>query len=173
MKVLLTTESTNPDYSANCDCAVLNVTGKLLKRLKKRCRLARRAFEADAQLWELYFWYSEPEFYSCELLEARARDATQGQCVQAGDWTTWLRDAGFGLLPADFDTELFEPQYTECDQEILRCHRNQGRIEIEIAWTVIPKHSGIYITTAAITLEQLQAIAKGRPFPSSGIGDNS
>ena len=42
---------------------------------------------------------------------------------------------------------------------IVRCPFTPGRSEFEIAWVAIPKHTDIYVTTEAITLEDMTRYA--------------
>ena len=77
MRILLKTESSDPDFNADCECAVLDVTPELLQRVKARVKIARHAAKADGNLWELYFWGGAPTFHGYDLIEACAEAATE------------------------------------------------------------------------------------------------
>lgn len=161
MKILLRTNSTNPEYYADCDCAVLDVTPELLAHIAARAEISRQAAEADTDLWELYFWSCGPDFYKCTLIEVCAEAVAEMEGIDASNWEEQFQHAGVFPLPDGVDLDRFEPQWTECDQEIIRVQRVNGRLECEVGWVVIPKHSDIYITTEAVALERLESFAKG------------
>ncbi len=77
MKILLKTESSDPDFNADCECAVLDVTPELLQQIKARVKIARQAAKADSDLWELYFWGGAPPFHGYDLIEACAEAAAE------------------------------------------------------------------------------------------------
>lgn len=154
MKILLKTESSNPDFNADCECAVLDATPELLQQVKARVKIARQAAKADGDLWELYFWGAAPTFHGYDLIEACAEAAASGDTGQS-DWEQRFEDQGFLPIPETVDVERFEPKRTECDQEIIRCERTGKTGIFEVAWTMIPKHTDIYITTKGIPVDRL------------------
>lgn len=154
MKILLKTESSDPDFNADCECAVLDVTPELLQQIKARVKIARQAAKADGDLWELYFWGAAPTFHGYDLIETCAEAAASGDSGQS-DWEQQFESQGFLPIPETVDVERFEPKRTECDQEIIRCERTGKTGSFEVAWTMIPKHTDIYVTTKAIPVERL------------------
>lgn len=157
MKIIMQTDSTNPEYYADCECAVLDVTSDLLARIAARVDILRQAVELDRNLWKLVFWGGGPDFYNYKLIDACA-DAAGSESF---DWEDQFQDAGVLPLPKGVDLDRFEPQRTECDQEIVRAHRIGGQLEFEVAWMMSPKHSNIYISTEILTLDRLQGFAVG------------
>ena len=157
MKILMRTDSTNADYYADCECAVLDVTPELLTRIAARAEVLRQAVEVDHHLWKLVFRGCGPDFYSYKLIDACA----EAEGSESFDWEDQFQDAGVLPLPNGVDLDRFEPQRTECDQEVVRAHRIGGQFEFEVAWVMIPKHSNIYISTEVLTLDRLQCFAVG------------
>ena len=155
MKILLKTESSNPDFNADCECAVLDVTPELLQQIKARVKIARQAAKADGDLWELYFWGGTPTFHDYDLIEACAEAAAESGDSGQDGWEQQFEDQGFLPIPEAVDVEQFEAKRTECDQQIIRHERTGKNRGFEVAWTMIPKHTDIYITTKAIPVERL------------------
>ena len=163
MKILMRTDSTNPDYYADCECAVLDVTPELLARIAARVEILRRAADADINLCKLVFWGRGPDFYSYRLIDACAEVAAEAEGIGPFDWEDQYHDECVLPLPIGVDLDRFEPQRTECDQEIIRVQRVGGRLEFEVAWMMIPKHSNIYIATDVVTVDRLRGFATGEP----------
>lgn len=167
MKIIMRTDSTNAEYYAECECAVIDVTPELLSRIAARVEILRQAAEVDRNIYKLVFRGSGPDFYSYKLIDA---------CAEAGgiaplDWEDQFQDEGVMPVPSGVDLERFEPQRTECDQEIIRVHRADGRLEFEVAWMVIPKHSDIYIATEVLTVDRLQSFAVSEPAAQVATAD--
>lgn len=159
MKILLKTESSNPDFDADCECALLDVTPELLQQIKARVKIARQAAKADGDLWELYFWGGTPTFHDYDLIEACAAATAESGDPGQADWEQQFENQGFLPIPEAVDVERSEPQRTECDQQIIRCERSGKPRGFEVAWTMIPKHTDIYISTKAIPVERLAEFA--------------
>ena len=167
MNILLKTESSDPDFNADCECAVLDVTPELLQQIKARVKIARQAAKADSDLWELYFWGGTPTFHGYDLIEACAEAAAESGDPGQADWDQRFEDQGFLPIPEAVDVERFEPQRTECDQQVIRRERTGKSRGFEVAWTMIPKHTDIYITTKAIPVERLPMSRVSSPRESS------
>lgn len=165
MKILLRTDSTNPDYYADCECAVLDMTPELLARITARVEILRKAAEADIDVCKIVFWGCGPEFYSYKLIDACAEVAEPGASSYF-DWEDQFQEAGVLPLPNAVDLGRFEPQRTECDQEIIRVRRIGDRLDFEAAWMMIPKHSNIHIATEVLTLDCLEDFAESEAAAS-------
>ena len=160
MHIVLDTHSSSPDYNGDCDYAVVELTPRLGEEIRRRIELARHAGQQDNDLYELYFWGSTAEFYDYNLVEtcqaavaASAADADQA----IHDWTTALEEHGHALLPTGVDLGKHAAQRTECDQLIIRCSPSSRNPGFEVAWTTIPKHSDIYVTTSDVPLAALES----------------
>jgi hypothetical protein len=156
MKIVLQTDSTNPEYNADCDCAVVEVTPSLVQLIRRRAALAKQARRQDRDLWELYFWGHTAEFFDYSLVSAC--EAAFGDSKEAKDWSDGFERDGHAVLPPTADLAAVEPHRTECDQMIVRCVPGSRRTDIEVAWLTIPKHTDIYITTRDVTLATLETL---------------
>jgi hypothetical protein len=163
MKIVLRVHSSHEDYDADCRCAVIDVTEELLQSVRRRVEFTRQARQADPDLWEMYFWSSRPRFYGYALVEACDRLANTRQ----GAWEADFDQRGMAILPEGVRLEDFQPQRTECDQEIVRHQAGSGDTEFEIAWTASPKHTNLYVTTEAVSREQWEALAHGVESPEA------
>jgi hypothetical protein len=161
MKLLLTSTSTNPEYDCGCGCAVLELTPDLLAEVEAHVALAERAAEACEELWELYFWGGGPTYHDSKLVDA-CDEVAVGEDISPGDWQRRFEEQGFLPLPEGLNLDRFEARSTECDQQIIRCRRAGEELTFEVAWTVSPKHTDLYITTQAIPLKELRALAGQR-----------
>lgn len=158
MHILLETESTNPEFNGECDCAVVAVTRALVRQIRQRVRQARRLGRDDADLSELYFWCGTAQFFDSTLLDAcqqavAADTANAERAVR--DWLADLDNKGHARLPAGVDLASLMPQPVECSQLILRTHFYGTGPEFELAWTASPKHTDVYVTTRALPLAAL------------------
>lgn len=160
MKIVLQTDSTNSEYNADCDCAVVDVTPSLAKQIRRRAALAKQARRQDRDLWELFFWGCTAEFFDYALISACEAAFQNGEEAKA--WSDGFERDGRAVLPPHADITALEPQRTECDQMIIRCVPSSHRTDIEIAWLAIPKHSDVYITTRDVSLASLEALVPSR-----------
>jgi len=171
MKILIRTDSTNPDYYADCECAVLDVTRELLARIAARVEIVRQAADADVDLCKLVFWECGPDFYKYSLIDACAEVAAEAEGIGPFAWEDQYHDEGAVPLPIGVDLDRFEPQRTERDQEIIRVQRVDGKQEFEVAWMMTPKHSNICIATEVLALDRLRGFATGEPAARMATAD--
>ncbi|MGA2621464.1 MAG: hypothetical protein ABSF26_27895 [Thermoguttaceae bacterium] len=161
MHIVLHTHSSNPDYNGDCDYAVVELTPALLEQIRRRVELAREVRRQDDDLYELYFWGSNAQFYNHCLIEAcekaitaTATGADADQAVR--DWVTDLDCGEHAVLPPGVDLEVLESERTECNQAVIRCSPAGHTLQFEVAWTTIPKHSDVNVTTSELTLTALE-----------------
>jgi hypothetical protein len=164
MKILFRAESDNSEYSADCDCAIVDMTPDLWEEVRRRVKLARRVFQADGGLWRLCFWGGTAEFYSYGLVmacEEAVSATTEGpeeeKSAAASAWSAQIDDPGYALLPSGVDLAAHQAESTECDQMIVRCVPHCGQPEFEIAWTAMPKHADFSVTTCDLPLTVLES----------------
>lgn len=70
MHLIFMVHSSNPDYNADCDYAVVELTPALVEQIRSRAVLVRRAAKQDSQLDEICFWDSTVNFYGSSLANA-------------------------------------------------------------------------------------------------------
>jgi hypothetical protein len=150
VKIIVSTSSTNPEFNGDCDYAVVELTPALVEQIRQRAMLAREIRQQDNDLYEMYFWGSTAEFYSNRLL---------GACEEAvaQDWLNHLEQDGYALVPPGVNVEALESERTECDQIIIRCSPSACNLEFEVAWTTMPKHSDVNVTTRDLPLSAIDA----------------
>ena len=112
MKILLMTSSDHLDYSADCDCAVLDVTPKLLKRIRSRIKIAGQAAAGDRRLWELCFLGCGPDYYKYDLAETCAEVAERTRDLGLQGWFSKFEGEGgvgdmqFCIVADDFKENM-------------------------------------------------------------------
>lgn len=161
IKIIFATGSSNPDYSGDCDYAVVRLTPELVDQVRRRVELARQAGEKDNDLYELYFWGGTADYYDSSLPDSCQDAIANEQAAQ--EWLTGLEQNGHALVPPAADLSGCEPQRTECDQALVRCSPSSQNPEFEIAWTTIPKHSDVYVTTRDLPLAALEGYVRNEP----------
>jgi hypothetical protein len=159
--IVLATSSTNPEYNGECDYAVVRLTPELVDQVRRRVELARQAGEKDNDLYELYFWGGTADYYDSSLPDSCQDAIANEQAAQ--EWLTGLEQNGHALVPPAADLSGCEPQRTECDQALVRCSPSSQNPEFEIAWTTIPKHSDVYVTTRDLPLAALEGYVRNEP----------
>ena len=110
--IVLRTYSSTPDFYGECECAVLEVTARLVEVVRRRIEVAVSACRDDPTLWELCFGSPDPEFYDYALVEA---------CVDAdATFEAGFEHEGKARLPDHVSTADFDAARTECEEMVLR-----------------------------------------------------
>jgi len=161
IKIILDTSSSDPDFNGDCDYAVVELTPELVDRIRRRMELARQAGRQDSDLLEMYFWDGAAEFYDTEAVDACQEAMETDEAAQ--EWLKGLETDGHALVPAGADLVASQPQRVECNQMIVRCSPSSVNPEYEVAWTAIPKHSDVYVTTRDLPLAALEVYVGGKP----------
>jgi hypothetical protein len=161
VKIILHTHSSDAHYNGGCDYAVVELTPTLMEQIRQRVALARQARQQDDDLYELYFWGGNAEFYNHRLIEACEKavaaaieGADADQAVR--DWLADLDCGEHAVLPSSVDLDALESERTECNQQVVRCSPAGRTLQFELAWTTIPKHSDVNVTTSDLTLTALE-----------------
>jgi len=167
MHLILNARSSNSEYNADCDYAVVELTPAFAEEIRSRVSLARKAKQQDSELYELYFWGSTADFFDNDILDV-CQDviALRTSDQAARDWLADLEGREYAVVPDGVDLNAHEPQRTECGQMIIRICPSSREPEFEIAWTTIPKHSDVYVTTCDLPLaamEELLAAPAAQP----------
>ena len=161
-RIVLETGSSNPDYSGDCDYALVELTPELVNQVRRRVELAGQAGQQDNDLYEIYFWGGTAEFFDGDLVDACLAAVAGGD--EAGqEWLNGLERVGHALVPAAADLAACQPQRTECDQMIVRRSPPSRSPRYEIAWTAIPKHTDVNVTTRDLPLEALEGYLGNDP----------
>ena len=162
MYLILITHSSNSEYNADCDWAVVALTPALLDEIRARVSQAHEVRQKDASLYELHFWGSTVDYFAHDLIDA-CQDAVAARTVDgdtdqaAQDWLANLENSGYAVLPEGVDLSKFEAQRTECDRMVVTVAAGQ-RGDSDISWETSPKHTDICITTWDVTLAKLESL---------------
>jgi hypothetical protein len=167
IRIIFDTSSNNPDFNGDCDYAVVELTPESVDRIRRRVELARQAGRQDSDLWELYFWDCAADYYdgkladACQEAVAAASGAQGDQAAQ--EWLSGLERDGYAIMPAAVDLSAHQPQRIECAQMIVRASPSSVNPQYEIAWTAIPKHTDVYVTTRDLPLAAMEGFVGGKP----------
>jgi hypothetical protein len=153
MKLLLRTFPEGAGYGndydlGNLECAVLDVTADLVRRIEDLLRMSRKIAQADQDLAEVRFHDATPCFYGYELISA---------CEDrgGGDWFDAFHDEEVAILTDGIDLAQFEVQPTE-GERIELClwrHHPAGTPDHEISWIARRNNCEIAVHTAGLTLD--------------------
>jgi len=163
MHLILMTHSSNSEYDADCDWAIVALTSALLDEIRARVSLAHEVRQKDDSLYELHFWGSTVDYFGHDLIDA-CQEAVAARTVDGGadqatqDWLANLENYGHAVLPEGVDLSKFEAQRTECDRMVVNVAAGQ-RGDSDINWETSPKHTDIYINTWDVTLAKLESLA--------------
>lgn len=134
--------------TCDCDYAVLDVTPELICCLRRRIRIAEQAKAEDAMFSHISFTDYSLDVYAYDLYEAIE--------AASADLSMEVDEAGWAVLPEEFDlTATFEKQRTDCDSMDVCAPREAAFNSAYIGWSFAPKHAGVEVHTATITLHEL------------------
>lgn len=144
MRVVLKVWSSNPDYSAGCDYAVLEITAELAKLTLRRINVLSEQKPLDPSLYETYYWDSSPEYFGCWTSLASQVGKGPESSVGLEEMLEKLEVDTREIVTAPPDFRVPESQVAavECSQMIVR--------DGGIAFTALLRHTDIYVTTAEI-----------------------
>lgn len=144
MRVVLKVWSSNPDYSAGCDYATVEISEELAKLTLRRIDVLSEQKALDPSLYEMYYWGSSPEYFSPWVAYS----------IESGD----LEKPGAGLeemlesLEVDTrETVTAPPGFCVPERQIVVAECSQMVVrEGGIAFSALVRHTDIYVTTAEI-----------------------
>ena len=152
MRVILRVWSTNPDYSGGCNYAVAEISEELAKLMLRRLNVLREQKTLDPSIFETYYWDYSAQYFS--LWPNRPIEAQEpgNACFELEKTLEELQVDTCEMIsvPDDFHVPDSQIDAVECAQMIVR--------EEGIAFTAIPKHTDIYLTTAEIPKHVLDSI---------------
>jgi len=155
MRVVLRVWSSNPDYSAGCDYAVVEIGEELAKLALRRINVLRDQKPLDPSISETYYWDFSAQYFSPCMNRASEPEEIQAACFELEEALEELQVDTCEVATALGDFNVLESQIArvECAQMIVR--------EEGIAFTAIPKHTSIYLTTAEISKQFLESVGSG------------
>lgn len=152
MRVILRVWSTNPDYKGGSDYAVAEISEELAKLMLRRLNVLREQKTLDPSIFETYYWDYSAQYFS--LWPNRPIEAQEagGACFELEKAIEELQvdTCEVVSVPDDFNVPDSQIVTVECAQMIVR--------EEGIAFTAIPKHADICLTTAEIPKQVLESI---------------
>jgi len=139
MRLLLATHSSNSEYNAECDYAILDLTKELARAILKRIVLVSKLKKDDPDLCRMSFWDYSARFIACGTIEDE--DFMEGFDDRVE-------------LPEGFDTNTswFKQQRTDMDRMFVD--------EDSVYWESIPKHTDIYVETRALPVDLIRQVAE-------------
>lgn len=154
MRVFLRTFSTNEDYNADCDYAVVDLTPELAELGLSRIENLKRRRARDSKLFETAFEDASSQYFSNfdafdEILDPRSGH-TVVDILWGGD--PWIDPDHCGIPEYAFKA-------TESDSMMVQLNG--------VYWEAFPKHGDVRIYTAAIPLSLLQRAVKATAAESS------
>lgn len=146
--VLLKVTSSNEDYSAGCDYAVVEMTPPLAQQCLMRIALLKELKSRQDALHEMHYWDNEPRFFRWfDGLETLRDVELQEPVDQVLDkHSSCIPDAPI-RIPED------AVQGTDCLYMVVG--------ENEVYWEAIPRHAAIRVSTAEIDRKTLEKVARG------------
>lgn len=144
MRVVLKVWSSNPDYNAGCDYAVVEIGEGLAKLVLRRINVLGEQKALDPSLYETYYWDSSPEYFSPSVSGASQPGELLKSSVELEELLEKLEVDRREVVtaPADFQVPESQIVAVECPQMIVR--------DGGVAFTALLRHTDIYLTTAEI-----------------------
>jgi hypothetical protein len=152
VRVVLKVWSTNPDYSAGCDYAVVEISGEFAKIMLRRINVLREQKALDPSIYETYYWDSSAQYFSPWVNRASQPHEVQAAYFELEETLEELQVDTYEAVTAPGDFHVLDSQIAtvECAQMIVR--------EEGVAFTAIPKHTDIFLTTAEISKQVLESV---------------
>jgi hypothetical protein len=154
VRVVLRVWSTNPDCSTGCDYAVVEIGQELVKRMLRRLNVLREQKTIDPSIFEIYYWDYSPQYFSPWVNRPAQPQEFEVACCELEKTLDELQvdTCEVVSVPVDFCVPDSQIAAVECAQMIVR--------EESIAFTAIPKHADICLTTAEISKQVLESILR-------------
>lgn len=151
MRVILKVWSSNPDYSGGADYAAVDITEELAKLTLCRMNLLGEQKALDAAVYETYYWDPSAEYFSPRAV----RQIEPDEIVESNSRLDEVLDRlevdikETVKAPPDFPVPEGHIVAVECAQMIVR--------DGGIAFTALLRYSDIYLTTAEVPREIIEA----------------
>ncbi len=152
MRVVLKVWSSNPDYSAGCDYAVVEIGEEFSKLALRRINVLCEQKAVDPSLYETYYWDSSAQYFSTWVNRASQPSEVQESGFKLEETLEDLEVDTREVVTAPADFRVLESQIAavECAQMIVR--------EGSIAFNALLRNTDIYVTTAEIPKQVLESV---------------
>jgi hypothetical protein len=157
VRIVLKTWSSNPDYCAGCDYAVVDIGEEFAKLTLRRINVLREQRAIDPPLNETYYWDSSAEYFSPWVNRVSRPGEVQESGFELGEALEGLEVETLEVVTAPADFRVMESQIAavECAQMIVR--------DGGIAFNALLRYSDIYVTTAEISKQVLECASGVSP----------
>jgi len=151
VRIVLKVWSSNPDYSAGCDYAVVEISEEFSKLALRRIEVLFEQKAVDPSLYETYYWDSSAQYFSPWVNRALQPSEVQESGFRLAETLEDLEVDTREVVTAPAEFRVLESQIAavECAQMIAR--------EGSIAFNALLKHTDIYVTTAEIPKQILES----------------
>lgn len=152
MRVVLKVWSSNPDYSAGCDYAVVDIGEEFSKLALRRINALCEQKAVDPSVYETYYWDFSAQYFSPWANRASQPSEVQESGLELEETLEDLEVDTREVVtaPADFRVLDSQTAAVECAQMIVR--------EGSIAFNALLRHTDIYVTTAEIPKQVLESV---------------
>jgi len=152
VRVVLKVWSSNPDYYAGCDYAVVEIGEEFSKLALRRINVLCQQKAVDPSLYETYYWDSSAQYFSSWVNRASQPSEVQESGFELEETLEDLEVYTRDVVTAPPGFRVLESQIAavECAQMIVR--------EGSIACNALLKRTDIYVTTAEIPKQVLGSV---------------
>ncbi len=158
MRVILKVWSNNPENNGGCDFAVVDLTPELAKLTLRLIAVLGEQRGVDPAVCETSYWASDAEYFSPWLGLPDQSDEVRAARLKLEEELDSLQIDRLEMVAASahFSVPQSQIAWVECAQMVVR--------EEGIAFTAIPKHTDIHLTTAEISKQVLKSVSKESPI---------
>jgi hypothetical protein len=150
VQVVLKVWSNNLDHSGGCDFALVEITPDFAKVALRRIEVLREQKAFDSALEETYYWDSATQFFSPWAIGTGQTENAKAAYLKVEEELESLQidrhEVAFAT--ADFSVPESLVARVECMRMVVRADG--------IAFTAIPKHTDLHVTSAEIPKEFLE-----------------
>lgn len=152
MRFLLKAFSSNSDYPAGCDYAVVDGTEDLIKLALRRIDTLHSESLSDALITEAHYWDCSAQYFSPWLNGACRSDAELQACFKLEEAIEHLgidREEVV-IAPPDFNIPENQIASVECRRMVVR--------DSGIIFRASAKHASVSVTTAEIPRQLIESV---------------
>jgi hypothetical protein len=154
-KLLLSVYSFNPDYNANCDVAVVDLSPALARVGLTRMNRVRTLKAEDADLSAMHYLDFGATYCSVyDALDEMVARLTGTDVFAALDAREWV------ILPEDFGIPEEHIRRTEDNAMVVT--------DTELYWKALARHTSVVVSTSRLSRIQVEAWAQAHAVPIPG-----